>query len=109
MLNKIYHSDNSRKLSEEEFFSIDLSEVYIVDVRNPFELSSGALQCAHNIPFSELLSLPTKLPKNKTILAYCNYGNRAGQAALALSKAGYNAYSLGGYTLFSQKLKNRCN
>ncbi|MGL5956398.1 MAG: rhodanese-like domain-containing protein [Brevinema sp.] len=108
MLNNIYHSDNSRTLTEEDFFNLDLSEVYIVDVRNSFELSSGHLECAHNIPFSELLSLPKKLPKDKIILTYCNYGNRAGKAALALAEAGYNAYSLGGYALFSGELKNRC-
>lgn len=109
MFNNELHQNHDRKMSEEEFLALDLDNVYIIDVRNPFELSGGVLQCAQNIPFSELLTLPSYLPKDKTILTYCHYGNRAGRAALALFEAGYNAYSLGGYSLLSQKIKQNCN
>ncbi len=108
MFNNLFHEDNSRKMNESDFLKLNLDDVFIIDVRNAFELGGGYLKCANNIPFTELLSLPSILPKDKIILTYCNYGNRAGRAALALYEAGYNAYSLGGYALFSRELKNKC-
>lgn len=100
--------NKNRKMSESEFLSLRLEDVFIIDVRNAFELGGGHLECAHNIPFVDILETPQNIPENKIVLTYCNYGNRAGQAADALYKAGYNAYSLGGYSLFSAKLKNKC-
>ncbi|MGL4394020.1 MAG: rhodanese-like domain-containing protein [Brevinema sp.] len=96
------------KITEKDFFDMDLSDVYIIDVRHPFEQASGYLGIAHNIPFAEVIQFPEILPKDKIILTYCNYGNRAGQSAQALKEKGYNAYCLGGYALFSEKLKKRC-
>ncbi len=106
MSNSVFHKDNDRVISESEFLKLNMDDVYIIDVRNPFELASGSLKCAHNIPYGDLLT--SDLPKDKIILTYCNYGNRAGRAALALADEGYNTYSLGGYSLFSDKVKNRC-
>ncbi|MGL4561391.1 MAG: rhodanese-like domain-containing protein [Brevinema sp.] len=96
-------------ISEEDFLKLDLNDVYIIDVRHPFEQVTGYLGISVNIPFVELISIPLSIPKNKTILTYCNYGNRAGRSALILREHGYNAYSLGGYALFSEKLKKRCH
>lgn len=93
---------------EDEFLKMNLQDVFIIDVRNSFELANGFLECAHNIPFSELLTLPEILPKDKLILTYCNYGNRAGESARVLQDSGYRAVSLGGYSLFSNQLKNKC-
>ncbi|MDK2818184.1 MAG: rhodanese-like domain-containing protein [Spirochaetota bacterium] len=109
MINNILHQDHNRQISERDFLLLNMDDVYIIDVRNSFELSSGFLKCAQNIPFSEVLTFPFYIPKDKIILTYCNYGNRAGKVALALFEAGYNAYSLGGYSLFSQKIKSKCN
>lgn len=100
---------NKIKLTEEEFFALDLKDIYIVDVRHPFELVSGSLGIANNIPFINIFEDPTVLPKDKIILTYCNYGNRAGKTAAFLQDNGYKAYSLGGYSLFSEKLKKRCS
>ena len=108
MLRGLLPSHSNPKMSEEEFLAKDLKDMYIIDVRNPFELGGGYLECAHNIPYTEVIQLPASIPKDKIVLTYCNYGNRAGQVANLLSKAGYNAYSLGGYALFSQTLKNKC-
>ncbi|MGL4367868.1 MAG: rhodanese-like domain-containing protein [Brevinemataceae bacterium] len=106
MINKIHQNDSSRCISEKEFFALNMKDVYIIDVRHAFETTSGCLENAHNIPF---IDIGTKeLPKDKIILTYCNYGNRAGQAALQLYNKGYNAYNLGGYALFSKKLIDRC-
>jgi len=110
MFNKVFHEDNDRQIDEKEFLALNLNDVYIIDVRNNFELCGGSLDIAHNIPFSEIIQLSTqsKIPKDKIILTYCNYGNRAGKAALELYKDGFNAYCLGGYALFSNKIINKC-
>ncbi|MGL4388065.1 MAG: rhodanese-like domain-containing protein [Brevinema sp.] len=97
------------KISENDFFKMDLKDVYIIDVRHSFEQNTGFLGIAANIPFVAVVQCPPTLPKDKVILTYCNYGNRAGQSATILREKGYNAYSLGGYALFSDKLKKRCN
>lgn len=108
MWNNSLYSEHGNVFSEDEFLNLNLDDVFIIDVRNLFEQGGGYLQCSHNIPFTELLHLPDLLPKDKIILTYCNYGNRAGRSAKALSEAGYKAYSLGGYSLFSAKIKKKC-
>ena len=39
MFNNELHQNHDRKISEQDFLSLDLDKVYIIDVRNSFELS----------------------------------------------------------------------
>jgi rhodanese-related sulfurtransferase len=51
-----------------------------------------------NIPFLELVSKPEKYikDKNQSVITYCNYGNRSGQATQILREKGYKIFVLEG-------------
>lgn len=66
----------------------------IVDVRTKDEYEDTHIKDAINIPYNEIIA--SNLDKNKTILVYCQSGNRSKKAYNALKKLGYKVYDLGG-------------
>ena len=98
--------------TEGEFESINASklfemleknnELYLLDVREPFELMmSGAVGGVTNIPIGELPSKLDLLPedKSKPVVCICASGNRSYEASHFLSKKGFKkVYNLEGGT-----------
>ena len=70
----------------------------IIDVREPDEYTANHADGAINIPLGDILNGDfSKIDQNKPIYVYCRTGNRAGQAKVALEKAGYkNVTNVGG-------------
>lgn len=71
----------------------------VIDVRKPEEFETGHIVNARNVPLERLAQGDDaiKKQKNKILLAVCADGTRAGRAAIALRKAGYeNTFSLKG-------------
>jgi len=70
---------------------VDTSNLVIVDVRTPAEFQQGHVPNAINVPLSEIINNPAILTssKGKPIVLYCRSGYRAGKAAEALQKDGY--------------------
>lgn len=69
----------------------------LVDVREPFEHDSAAIQGDTNIPLRNLELRVDELPKDKLIVVYCRRGNRSAQATVLLKAKGYtNVKSLDG-------------
>ena len=66
-------------------------EVLIIDVRSPEEYNAGHIPHAININVDELESRLDELKdyKDKTIIAYCNSGNKSGKAAEILVDNGF--------------------
>jgi rhodanese-related sulfurtransferase len=62
--------------------------VVVVDVRNASEFKAGSLPNATNTPLEEIESKLAKLPKDKTLVVFCNTGVRAEMAYDLLKKAG---------------------
>ena len=71
--------------------------VAIIDVREPLEFMFGHAKGAVNIP---LRSIPKRLDELKaysgTIVAYCQSGNRSGQAVNFLKAQGFKEVYNGG-------------
>lgn len=64
----------------------------IIDVREPFEFSSGHVKGAINIPPAELMSGTKKLkniPKDASIVLYCLSGSRSNASMHYLRQMGY--------------------
>ena len=61
----------------------------IIDVREPQELSNGALPDSSNIPLSELPRRISSFPLNAKIAVICQSGARSTQAAHTLKALGY--------------------
>ncbi|MFO7448346.1 MAG: MBL fold metallo-hydrolase [Ignavibacteriaceae bacterium] len=75
-------------------------DLFLLDVRESFELLMGKVDGVTNIPIGELPKRLNELPdKNKEIVCICASGNRSFEAAHFLSSKGYkNIYNLEGGT-----------
>lgn len=68
----------------------------LIDVRTPLEFNGGTAKGAKNIPLSELESKLGSLDKSKTIVVFCQSGNRSGQAMRILQSKGFEKVHNGG-------------
>ncbi len=72
---------------------------FLLDVREPLELSVETVPGSINIPLGELRSRLEELPKDREILVICRSAQRAYAATRILLQNGYNARTLSGGTL----------
>lgn len=68
----------------------------IVDVRTEEEYNNSHVVGSINIPYDEIDS--NLLDKNKTIIVYCQSGNRSKIAYDTLISLGYDVYDLGAFS-----------
>jgi rhodanese-related sulfurtransferase len=81
---------------------------FLVDVRSPEEFARGSVPGAVNIPIEQLRERLDELPREKTILAYCQVGQRGYLATRVLAQRGFNVANLsGGYTTYKQVMAAR--
>jgi len=64
-------------------------DIQLVDVREPFEVGTGTLPGAVNIPLGELPARVGELDPARRVLLLCRSGNRSGQAAQWLAAQGF--------------------
>ncbi|WP_274651358.1 MBL fold metallo-hydrolase [Paenibacillus humicola] len=85
--------------------SIQLGEIYVLDVRNDNEWVNGHLPEAHHIMLGRLPERLDDLPTDKPILVYCKSGGRSAIAASILSANGVKKVLnlLGGYDEWSKR------
>lgn len=108
-----YVADNLLSKQELFIYAEELSEEqlknsFILDVRVKEDFQQGSIPGAINIPFEELRSRLNEIPKDRSILCYCQVGQRSYYANLILRAAGYQTQNLaGGY--FTYKLYNPRN
>jgi rhodanese-related sulfurtransferase len=70
--------------------------VFLIDVREPFEVEEWAYPIGVNIPMGELGERLDEVPADRTIVVACHMGHRSAAAAQALSDAGWTAENLTG-------------
>lgn len=79
---------------------------FVLDVRTPEEFAAGHIQGAVNVPYTELLAHPDRLPADpgEAILIYCEHATRSTQALMALRLLGYRNvwYLMGGLQQWRQ-------
>jgi rhodanese-related sulfurtransferase len=71
-------------------------EAVLLDVREQDEWHAGHAPQALHIPMSELGERFGELPSDRPLLAVCRSGNRSGQVAGALRRAGYRVDNVAG-------------
>lgn len=90
---------NGGTIMAEQIPADDYKKLYVLDVRNAGQFAKDHIPGAVNIEWRKVFAERAKLPKDKTILAYCNTSSFSGQVAMALRMAGYENVRIlhGGY------------
>lgn len=73
-------------------------DIFLLDVREPFEVEEWAFPGALNIPLGQLGSRTAELPVDRVIVVICAAGVRSATASDALTQGGWRAESLAGGT-----------
>lgn len=66
----------------------DWKDFYVIDARDAEQYQKEHIPGAVNINWRQVLARRAELPKNKSILLYCNSGTLSAQGAFALKLAG---------------------
>lgn len=64
-------------------------DVKLIDVRNPGEVARGALPASENVPLHTLPARVPELPREGTLVFYCQSGARSAQACAFLAAQGF--------------------
>jgi rhodanese-related sulfurtransferase len=70
--------------------------IQLVDVREPDEWRAERIPGARHVELERLVSSAGAIARDVPVVFYCRFGARAGLAAAAFRRAGYDAYSLVG-------------
>jgi glyoxylase-like metal-dependent hydrolase (beta-lactamase superfamily II)/rhodanese-related sulfurtransferase len=86
----------------------EISNLQIVDVRNPGEATAGMIPGAVNIPVGQLPSRVAELDPSRPTVVYCAGGYRSSVAASLLRQRGFVDVSdiLGGYAAWDKAIEN---
>lgn len=90
---------NSGTIMAEQLGPEDYKKLLVLDVRDAGQFGKDHIPGAMNIEWRQVFGQRAKLPKDKTILVYCNTSSFAGQVAMALRMDGFENVRLlhGGY------------
>jgi len=80
---------NSGSIMSEQIPVGDWKRFHVVDVRDAAQFAKEHIPGAINIEWRRVFAERAKLPKDKTILLYCNTGSFSAQSAMALRMAGF--------------------
>ena len=76
----------------------------IIDLRSPELFAASHVPEAVNLPFEEFDQWKRVLPRNRTLILYCERGGSAMQAGRKLMQAGYRVEIVsGGYNSIQQR------
>ena len=90
---------NAGTILPEQIPAEDYKRFYVLDVRDAAQFAKEHIPGAVNIEWRQVFAQRAKLPKDKTILVYCNSSSFAAQVAMALRMDGIENVRLlyGGY------------
>lgn len=74
-----------------------LSNIKLIDIREPSETSSGTIKGSKNIPMNNLLDKPEQyLNKDAEYYIMCQSGMRSSRTSKVLNKLGYKVINVSG-------------
>ena len=90
---------NGGTIMAEQIPADDYGKLYVLDVRDAGQFAKDHIPGAVNIEWRQVFAQRAKLPKDKTILVYCNTSSFAAQVAMALRMDGFENVRIlhGGY------------
>lgn len=89
----------------EQIPQADWKGFYVIDARDAEQFQKDHIPGAVNIEWRQILARRNELPKDKSILIYCNTGSLSAQAGFALRVAGMDNVRIlqGGYSEWKTK------
>jgi rhodanese-related sulfurtransferase len=75
---------------------LEVGEIELVDVREPYEHEAGRIEGARAIPLDRLASQAETLGNERPIVFQCRLGARSAMATQAFRAAGYDAHNMTG-------------
>lgn len=69
---------------------------YLIDLRSPEEYQRGHIRYSVNIPYDFLEDYRKRLPRNRILVLYCEWGGTSILAGRKLSQDGYRVVSVSG-------------
>lgn len=90
---------NGGTLMAEQIPAEDYKKLFVLDVRDAAQFGKDHIPGAVNIEWRQVFAQRSRLPKDQTILVYCNTSSFSGQVAMALRLDGYENVRMlhGGY------------
>ncbi|MCI4319285.1 MAG: sulfurtransferase [Thermoplasmata archaeon] len=84
----------------------DRGTLLLLDVREPFERKTAAIQPSVHIPMNDIPERHAELPRDRRIVVYCHHGTRSAMVAAYLEKEGFTdvANLTGGIDAWSAKV-----
>ncbi len=78
----------------------------LIDVREPQEVMTAAIDGAEEYPLSQAMSWIDTLPKDEELVIFCHHGGRSAQVAMALAQRGHDNVTnmTGGIDQWSQQV-----
>lgn len=89
----------------EQIPAADWKRFFVIDARDKAQFDKEHISGAVNIEWRRVLAEKSRIPKDKTVLLYCNTGSLSAQAGFALRVAGYENVRIlqGGYAEWKAK------
>ena len=92
-----------RHISAQEFSTIDISSVTVLDLREPDEVLIHPIEGAVNVPFSQISTGLKSVPQGKTVYVICRTGDFSEEVTEILADRGYDAVNVdGGYDAYRE-------
>ena len=92
----ISNKDTGKTISVNDIDKL-IGEIDLIDIREPYEYSSGSIKSAKNIPMQTLLNNPDKyLKKGKEYYIVCQSGRRSSMLCTELNKKGFDVIDVTG-------------
>lgn len=94
----LFGKSNTNSVNVNEISKL-LGKINLIDIREPYEYSSGHLPTAQNIPMDLILSETEKyLDKSKEYHIICQSGARSSRTCSILKQDGFNVVNVSGGT-----------
>ena len=87
-----FYTIHAREMEE----ILRLKRALVIDVREREEYSEYHYPSAKNLPYAQMDTWMCRLPKNRALILYCDYGSTSLMAARRLGREGYEVYTVVG-------------
>ena len=97
-----------KSIEAAEIAALDTNKVTLLDIRSKEEYELNSFGGSVNVPFDEISTGLSKLPKDKPVYVLCRTGDLSAEVAEILEDRGYDVYNIeGGYAAYTVYLAGK--